>query len=127
MVENSNEKLLTKKVVLNSFKILAKTLILLIFVFFYIISTMFFLAPKFDAKIFNFFGLKKAEEACYVQAYEKSENNADLYNLILFESELQNYEKETIMGDRHPGGGHCPGNADRADPDFKCSASAAER
>ena len=55
---------------------------------------MFFLAPKFDAKIFNFFGLKKAEEACYVQAYEKSENNADLYNLILFESELQNYEKE---------------------------------
>lgn len=94
MVENSNEKLLTKKVVLNSFKILAKTLILLIFVFFYIISTMFFLAPKFDAKIFNFFGLKKAEEACYVQAYEKSENNADLYNLILFESELQNYEKE---------------------------------
>ena len=83
-----------KKMWLNSLKIFAISLFSLIFVFFFTISTMFVFAPKFDAKLFNFFGLTKAEETCYVRAYEKSKSNVDLYNLIIFESELENYEKE---------------------------------
>ena len=94
MEEINNQKLLDKKVWLNSLKIFAKILFAVVFVFFYLISAMFVLMPKFDVKIFSFFGLKKAEEACYLRIYEKSESNVDLYNLILFESKLENHEKE---------------------------------
>ena len=96
MENQANENVLNKKVWLNSLKIFAITLGALIFIFFFVISSMFFISPKFDAKIFNFFGLEKAEEACYVEAYEKSGSNVDLYNLIIFESELENYEKELM-------------------------------
>lgn len=87
-------KTMNRKMWLNSLKIFAISLFSLIFVFFFTISSMFVFAPKFDAKIFNFFGLTKAEEACYVRAYEKSKSNVDLYNLIIFESELEKYEEE---------------------------------
>lgn len=93
-VEVQEEKVLTKKVWKNALKIFAISLLALVFVFFFAISSMFVFAPKIDAKIFKFFGLTKAEETCYVRAYEISESNADLYNLIVFESELENYEKE---------------------------------
>lgn len=96
MEEMTNEPVLNKKVWLNSLKIFAITLGIIIFVFFFAISAIFFISPKIDAKIFNFLGLKKAEEACYVQAYEKSGSNVDLYNLIIFESELENHEKELM-------------------------------
>ncbi len=94
MATQTKERVIDKKIWLNSFKMFAKTILVVIFVFFYAISVLFFLAPKFDAKIFKFLGMKKAQEACYVQVYEKSNSNVDLYNLILFESELSNYEKE---------------------------------
>lgn len=64
------------------------------FAFFYVVATMFFIAPKFAVKFFSFFGFEKAEETCYVRIYEKSNSNSDLYNLILFENKLQNDEKE---------------------------------
>lgn len=93
-MDNTKEKILNKNVLINSLKLFAKTLVCLIFIFFFVISSLFVLAPKFDAKIFSFFGLKKAEEACYERVYDKSNSCADLYNLIVFESELENYEKE---------------------------------
>lgn len=94
MTDVTKEKILNKQMWLNSLKMSAKIVLVVIVAFFYVISTMFFLAPKFDAKIFGFFGLKKAQESCYLQAYEKSGSAADLYNLILFEQEIGEYEKE---------------------------------
>lgn len=88
------EKVLTKKVWLNSFKLFGKIAFAVIFSLFYFISVMFFVSPKTDAKIFNFFGAEKAQEACYIRIYDNSQSKADLYNLILFESELENYDKE---------------------------------
>ncbi len=88
------EKAFSKKVFLNALKLAGKVAFAVVFALFYLLSTMFFISPKFDAKIFKFFGAKKAEEACYVRIYDKSQSKADLYNLILFESELENYEKE---------------------------------
>ena len=85
-----------KKICLNSLKIFGISLGSALFAFFFMISTMFIFAPKFDAKIFNFFGLKKAEEACYIRIYEKSGSNVDLYNLIVLESKFENYEKELM-------------------------------
>ncbi|MBR2390941.1 MAG: hypothetical protein IKB06_00420 [Clostridia bacterium] len=85
---------LNKKIMLNSLKTFSKILICVIFVFFYIISAMFFLKPNFDAKIFNFFGLKKAEESCYVMQYEKTDAAEDLYNLVLFEHDRADCLKE---------------------------------
>ena len=92
--EINSEKVLTKKVWLNGFKLFGKIAFAVIFSLFYFISMMFFISPKTDAKIFNFFGAKKAEEACYVRIYDTSKSKTDLYNLILFESELENYDKE---------------------------------
>lgn len=94
MEETTNEKVFTKKTWINALKLFGKIAFAIVFVLFYIISSMFFISPKFDAKIFKFFGAKKAQEACYVRIYENSGTSVDLYNLILFESELENYEKE---------------------------------
>ncbi len=88
------ENVLTKKVWLNSLKLFGKVTFAVIFALFYFISMMFFISPKTDAKIFKFLGAKKAQEACYIRAYDKSQSKGDLYNLILFESELENYDKE---------------------------------
>ena len=88
------DKVLTKKVWLNGFKLFGKIAFAVVFSLFYLISMLFFISPNTDAKIFNFFGAKKAEEACYVRIYDNSQNIADLYNLILLESELENYDKE---------------------------------
>lgn len=90
------ESLLNKKTILNSLKIFAVTLGIIIFVFFFVISSIFVISPKNDAKLFNFLGFERAEEACYIRQYEKTGSKADLYNLILLESELENYEKELM-------------------------------
>ena len=92
--EIKQEKVLTKKVWLNGLKLFGKIAFAVIFSLFYFVSMLFFISPKADAKIFKFFGAKKAEEACYVRIYDNSQSKADLYNLILLESELENYDKE---------------------------------
>jgi len=94
MASVTNEVYIDKKTWLNSFKTFAKIMLAVVFVFFYLISALFFLAPIFDAKIFNFFGIVRAEEACYEMQYKKSGQLSDLYNLILFEQEHSNKEKE---------------------------------
>ncbi len=94
MASVTKEVYIDKKTWLNSFKTFTKIMLAVVFVFFYLISTLFFLAPNFDAKIFNFFGIIRAEEACYEMQYKKSGELSDLYNLILFEQEYSNKEKE---------------------------------
>lgn len=88
------EVLVTKKTWLSALKIFAISLACAVFVFFFMIAAFYICSPRVDAKIFNFFGMKKAEEACYVRAYDMSEDNKDLYNLVIFESEQGNFEKE---------------------------------
>ena len=85
---------LNKQMWINSLKICLKIILAVCAAFFYMISVMFILAPNFDAKIFNFLGCKKAEESCLVQVYEKSDAITDLYNVVLIEQQLNNYEKE---------------------------------
>ena len=77
VVVETKEFKVDKKMWQNSLKMTGKILLSVVFVFFYLISVLFFCAPNFDAKIFNFFGFTKAEEACYVRAYEKSNNIDD--------------------------------------------------
>lgn len=78
----------------NALKKTAKILLLLLLVGFYISALIVVLFPRFSAKIYNFMGLSRAEEFSLERVYEKSKNNADLYNLIVFEQNQENYEKE---------------------------------
>ena len=96
MEQVAEEKVFDKQIWLNSFKIFGKIFFCLVVSFFYVISVMFFIQPKFDAKIFNYFGLTKAEESCYEQIYNKSNSSVDLYNLILFEQQIGNTNKELL-------------------------------
>ena len=94
MAEQTKEVKLDKKLWLDSLKTFGKILLGVVFVVFYLISILFFIAPKFDAKIFNFMGMTRAEEACYVRQFENTEKLSDLYNLVLFEQKHDNYQKE---------------------------------
>ena len=94
MTKTTKEIKLNENVWLNSLKITARVVFACIVAFFYVISSMFFISPDFDAKIFNFFGFSKAEEACYIRMYEKTGSAEDLYNLVLFEQSNENYQKE---------------------------------
>ena len=96
MEQVAEEKVFDKQIWLNSLKIFGKIFFCLVVSFFYVISVMFFIQPKFDAKIFNYFGLTKAEESCYEQIYRKSNSSVDLYNLILFEQQIGNTNKELL-------------------------------
>lgn len=94
MEESINKNVIDKKIWLNSFKMFSKILICVVFVFFFVLASLFVLSPKIDAKIFEFFGFKKAQEASLIQTYQKSEDIVDLYNLVLLEQQLGNSEKE---------------------------------
>lgn len=94
MTEQTKEIKLDKKLWLDSFKTFGKILLGVVFALFYFVSIMFFIAPKFDAKIFNFMGFVRAEEVCYVKQYENTGKMSDLYNLVLFEQEHNEYKKE---------------------------------
>lgn len=94
MSENNQKMVLDKKMWLNSLKTFSKILLCCVFVGFYMVTILFFLAPNFDVKIFKFIGAKKAQEACYVRIYESSDNITDLYNLVLFEKQIDQELKE---------------------------------
>lgn len=106
MTELAKEENFNKKLWLNSIKLFLKIALILIAIFFFIVALLFYFAPKADAKLFNFFGLSKAEEKCYEQIYKKSGKTSDLYNLIIFDmeheytnQELKNIEKIFKAGD----------------------------
>ena len=91
---NENSLELTKNNIFNILKIFLIIFSVSFFSFIIFLISMFFISPRIDAKIFNFLNLKKFEESCYIKIYEKSNSNADLYNIILFEKQYHNYEKE---------------------------------
>ena len=59
----------------------------------FIFSSIFVLFPKMSLKINNVLGLKKLKELNYQMIYNRTNNVADLYNLIIFEGELEDYSK----------------------------------
>lgn len=78
----------------NILKKVAKILLIVVLVGFYVSATIVVLFPRFSAKVYNFMGLSRAEEYSLERVYEKSKDNADLYNLIVFEQSHKNYQKE---------------------------------
>lgn len=94
MQETTKDSVINRNLIKSSLKIFAKVMFCVMVGFFFFVTSMFYLAPKINAKMFNFFGLTKAEESCYIQAYKNSEKTSDLYNLVLFEQEHSNTEKE---------------------------------
>ena len=94
MTELANEKVLLKSAWLGAFKTFGKIMLALVFAFCYAVGLLFLMAPETDAKLFNFLGLKKAEETCYVRIYQQSGKLSDLYNLIVFESKQGETAKE---------------------------------
>ena len=59
-----------------------------------LVAVLFYTAPSADVRIFKFFGMTKAEEKAHEQLYAKTGSTSALYNLILFEMEQEDYEKE---------------------------------
>lgn len=94
MLKTTKEESLNKVLVKNVLKSFFKIVLAVVCCFFFLISILFYLAPKFDAKIFNFFGLTKAEEKCYEQIYKNTGSTSDLYNLVVFEMEHNNTREE---------------------------------
>ena len=90
-ITNENiTKIVAKKSIIIFFKIMLAVVMAL----FYIITMVFMISPISAAKMFNFFNMNKAVESCYVTQYDRTGSNADLYNLIVFEAEMQDYSKE---------------------------------
>ena len=94
MTLKTKEKTAGNSVWVNALKTFAKCLVAVVFAWYFLIAMLFYVSPATDAQIFNFFGFKKAEEKCYIQIYNKTKNNADLYNLIVFEGNLNNYKTQ---------------------------------
>lgn len=90
----SENNAVVNQAIKNASKTTFKILLALVFAFCYLITILFFVSPKAGAKIFHFFGYNKAEEFCYYRIYEKSNSAADLYNLILFEQNVGENERE---------------------------------
>ena len=94
MTELANEKELLKSAWLGALKTFGKIMLAFVFAFCYAVGLLFLMVPETDAKLFNFLGLKKAEESCYVRIYQQSDDLVDLYNLIIFESKQGETAKE---------------------------------
>lgn len=61
--------------------------------YFFVLTIVFSLFPRVTANYFKFFGATKAEELCYERQYQKTNDIADLYNLILFEQDRNNLKQ----------------------------------
>ena len=59
----------------------------------FVLTVVFSLFPGATANYFKFFGATKAEELCYERQYQKTNDIADLYNLILFEQDRNNLKQ----------------------------------
>lgn len=97
MASKTKEKLVSSTVWVNALKQFGKCLLSIFFAWYFLIALMFYVSPETDAKIFNFLGLQNAEEKCYMQIYDKTGSNADLYNLIVFEGSIDNYKAQIVF------------------------------
>lgn len=60
----------------------------------FILASIFVLFPKMSLKINNALGFNKLKEKNYQMIYSRTDDIADLYNLILHEGEIKNFSKE---------------------------------
>lgn len=84
----------------NGVKIGLKTLLDCFIVVMLLMCSIFVLLPKMSLKIHEITGNKKMQELNYKMIYANSNNIADLYNLIIFEGELENYKEELYYIDK---------------------------
>ena len=75
-------------------KIALKTLLDSFIVIMLLLSSIFVLFPKFSLKIHQTLGNKRVQELNYKMIYSRSNNVADLYNLIIFKGEQGDYQEE---------------------------------
>lgn len=61
--------------------------------YFFVITVIFALFPSVMTKFYNTLGFHKAEELCYERQYQKTNDIADLYNLVLFEQDRNNLKQ----------------------------------
>ncbi len=90
------EALKSKKVWFGAFRLFFKIIFIFIFCVGFVFSSIFIISPETDAKIFNFLGFTRAEEACYVRIYNKSGSASDLYNLIIFDMNTGDLDGEYL-------------------------------
>ena len=96
-----NETLQTEKFdIKKSVKISFKTLLDCFVIIMLLMCSIFVLLPKTSLKIHETFGNKRIQELNYKMIYTKSNNIVDLYNLIIFESGLNNYNDELFYIDK---------------------------
>ena len=88
--KNENMKI----VWVNALKTFGKILVGAVVCFCFFTMSLFYLSPISAAKMFGFLNLKRAQESCYEFAYSKDKSTANLYNLVLFEIEMEKPEVE---------------------------------
>ena len=84
----------TLSVLISSLKTVAKCLVVAVLGFYFVLCLLIAAAPSSAVAVFEFFELKKAEESCYISIYNKSNSAVDLYNLVVFEGQEENYKKQ---------------------------------
>ena len=75
-------------------KIGLKTLLDSFIVIMLLMCSFFVLLPKFSLKIHQTLGMKRMQELNYKMIYSRTNNVADLYNLIIFQGEQEDYLEE---------------------------------
>ncbi len=96
MKEKQTKELDLKNVWLSSLKKFFIIMLCFVVLFFFIIMSLFFISPKTAAKFFGSMNMKNAQETCLITEYNKNSSAANLYNLVIFESEQNNLESELI-------------------------------
>ncbi len=91
MVESSKEKSFDIK---RAVKIAMKTLIDIFVVVMFVMCCLFVVFPKTSLKLHKLLGNDKMQEHNYKLIYARSKDIADLYNLIIFEGNVNNYKAE---------------------------------
>ncbi len=93
-MENQTKDVNFKKIWLSATLKALKILLAIVVLFFFCIMSVFFISPNSCASLFNYMGLKRAEESCYEYDYNKNNNITSLYNLVIFEMGEGNTNKE---------------------------------
>jgi len=91
MENNSKDESISMK---KGLKIGLKTLVACFVGIMFVNCFIFVLFPKMSLKINDTLGLNKVKELNYQMIYNRSSKITDLYNVILYEGEIGNYEKE---------------------------------
>lgn len=95
------EKINEEKLEFNkSVKIALKTLSCCFIITMFIFASIFVISPKTSLKINEMFGFTKVQGLNYQMIYSRSNKITDLYNVIIFEEEQKNFEKELFYIDK---------------------------